>query len=115
MTAVRTSGPALRLTVLVGEDDTYQHHPLSHEIVRRAKEAGLAGASVFRGVEGFGASSAIHTTRILSMSEDLPLAIVIVDGEQEVREFARQLEGVVSDGLVLLEPVEVVRYQGEQR
>lgn len=112
---MRTAGPASRLTVLIGEDDTYHHHPLSHEIVRRAKQAGLAGASVFRGVEGFGASSAIHTTRILSMSEDLPLAIVIVDEEDKTREFARQLDGVIGDGLVLLDSVEAVRYQGEEQ
>jgi len=70
--AARTlSGPARRLTVVVGESDVVGHHPLYAEIVHRAHAAGLAGASVFRGIEGFGASSLIHTSRLLSLSEDL--------------------------------------------
>ncbi|CAM06396.1 hypothetical protein A8924_0223 [Saccharopolyspora erythraea NRRL 2338] len=101
-------GSALRLTALISEADTYEHRPLFHEIVRRAHRAGLAGASVFRGVEGFGASSAIHTTRVLSLSEDLPVAVVIVDTEQRIRDFLPQLRELVAGGLVLLEHVEVV-------
>jgi PII-like signaling protein len=101
---------ALRLTVYVGEDDVWQHKPLHHEIVRRAKAAGLAGASVFRGVEGYGEHAQIHTTRLLSMSEDLPVAVVIVDDEQRVRAFADTLGELVTEGLVTLEPVEVIRF-----
>ncbi|MFC7342635.1 DUF190 domain-containing protein [Saccharopolyspora griseoalba] len=104
-----SGGRALRLTAIVGEDDTHQHKPLYHEIVRRAREAGLAGASVFRGVEGFGASSAIHTARLLSLSEDLPVAVVIVDDEARVRAFLPELDELVGEGLVLLDEVEVVR------
>jgi PII-like signaling protein len=109
---VRLTGPALRLTVLVGEDDTWHHKPLYHEIVSRARAQGLAGASVFRGVEGYGASSLIHTTRLLSLSEDLPVAIVIVDEEERVRAFLPQLDELVNEGLVLLDEVEVIRYRG---
>lgn len=109
---MRLSGKALRLTVIIGEDDLYHHKPLYHEIVHRARTAGLAGASVFRGIEGFGASSAIHTTRLLSLSEDLPVAIVIVDEEQRVRDFLPQLDELVSEGLVTLDEVEVIRYTG---
>lgn len=109
---MRLRGKAVRLTAIVGADDTYQHKPLYHEIVRRARQAGLAGASVFRGIEGFGASSAIHTARLLSLSEDLPVAVVIVDDETRVREFVPQLDELVGEGLVLLDEVEVIRYSG---
>ncbi|MFE4356958.1 DUF190 domain-containing protein [Kitasatospora sp. NPDC056800] len=108
----RLSGPALRLTVLVGENDRWRHRPLYSEIVHRARAAGLAGTSVFRGIEGFGASSLVHTTRLLSLSEDLPVAVVIVDEEERVRAFLPQLDGMVADGLVLLDRCEVVTYAG---
>ena len=109
---MRLSGRALRLTVFVGEGDVWHHRPLYHEIVRRARDAGLAGASVFRGIEGYGASSLIHTTRLLSLSEDLPLAVVIVDDERRVRDFLPQLDELVGEGLVILDEVEVIRYAG---
>ncbi|MFS4096243.1 DUF190 domain-containing protein [Streptomyces sp. AF1A] len=106
------TGRALRLTVYIGEDDTWHHRPLYTEIVHRAHAAGLAGASVFRGVEGFGASSRIHTSRLLSLSEDLPVAVVVVDAEERVRAFLPQLDELVDGGLVTLEECEVVRYIG---
>jgi PII-like signaling protein len=80
--------------------------------VHRAHEAGLAGASVFRGIEGFGASSLIHTSRLLSLSEDLPVAVIIVDTEERVRAFLPRLDELVTEGLVILDPCEVVRYAG---
>ncbi|MEU6919470.1 DUF190 domain-containing protein [Streptomyces olindensis] len=110
----RLTGRALRLTVLVGENDTWHHKPLSSEIVHRAHAAGLAGASVFRGVEGFGASSLIHTSRLLSMSEDLPVAVVIVDTEERVRAFLPQLDELVTEGLVTLDECEVISYTGRE-
>jgi uncharacterized protein len=109
---MRLEGPALRLTIFVGEDDTWHHKPLYHEIVHRAHTAGLAGASVLRGIEGYGASSRIHTTRLLSLSEDLPVAVVIVDQENRVRAFLPQLDELVTEGLVMIDPVEVIRYVG---
>ncbi|MEU7783733.1 DUF190 domain-containing protein [Amycolatopsis sp. NPDC049159] len=105
-------GPATRLTIYLGEDDHWHHKPLYHEIVRRARAAGLAGASVLRGVEGYGASSLIHTTRILSLSEDLPVVIVIIDAEEKLRAFLPQLDELVGEGLVTLDRVEVVRHAG---
>jgi PII-like signaling protein len=108
----RPTGRALRLTVFIGENDTWHHKPLYSEIVHRAHTAGLAGASVFRGIEGFGASSLIHTSRLLSLSEDLPIAVVIVDTEPRVRAFLPQLDELVSEGLVTLEDCEVIRYSG---
>jgi PII-like signaling protein len=108
----RLTGSALRVTVLVGENDTWHRKPLYTEIVHRAHAAGLAGASVFRGIEGFGASSLIHTARLLSLSEDLPVAVVIVDTEERVRAFLPQLDELVTEGLVVLDPCEVIRYTG---
>ncbi|GAA3506131.1 DUF190 domain-containing protein [Streptomyces prasinosporus] len=105
----RPTGRALRLTVLVGEDDTWHHRPLYSEIVHRAHAAGLAGASVFRGIEGFGASSLVHTSRLLSLSEGLPVAVVVVDTEERVRAFLPELDGLVTGGLVTLDDCEVVR------
>ncbi len=112
---MRIESPALRLTIFIGEDDQWHHKPLYHEIVHRAHAAGLAGASVLRGVEGYGASSRIHTTRLLSLSEDLPLAVIIVDAEDRIRAFLPQLDELVAEGLVILDPVEVVSYVGRPR
>jgi uncharacterized protein len=89
-------GPALRLTIFVGEADRWHHRPLYTEIVHRAHAAGLAGASVLRGIEGYGASSRIHTNRLLSLSEDLPIVVVIVDAEDRVRAFLPQLDELVT-------------------
>lgn len=110
----RLHGRALRMTVFVGESDTWHHKPLYTEIVHRARKAGLAGATVFHGIEGFGASSIIHTTRLLSFSEDLPAAVIIVDDEDRIRAFLPELDELVSEGLVILDEVEVFRYVGRQ-
>jgi len=107
---MKIEGPAVRLTVFLGEDDTWHHKPLYHEIVSRAHRAGLAGASVLRGIEGYGAGSRIHTSRLLSLTEDLPLAVIIVDQEDRIRAFLPQLDELVTEGLVILDPVEVIRY-----
>lgn len=82
---MKVSGKALRLTVFIGESDLWRHKPLYTEIVHRAHRAGLAGATVLRGIEGYGASSHIHTMRLLSLSEDLPVVIVIVDPVEVIR------------------------------
>jgi len=109
---MRLTGRALRLTIFVDVDDIWHHKPLYHEIVHRAHQSGLAGATVLRGIEGFGASSAIHTSRILSLADDLPAVIIIVDTEPKVREFLPQLDELVTDGLVIVDEVDVIRYVG---
>lgn len=109
---MRLHGPALRLTIFIGETDRYHHHALYTEIVQRAHKAGLAGATVLRGMEGYGASTHIHTTRILSLNEDLPLVIVIVDDEARIRAFLPQLDEIIAEGLVMIDEVEVIKYVG---
>lgn len=101
-----------RLTIFIGESDRVGHTPLATEIVQRAHAAGLAGASVFRGVEGYGASNHIHTTRLLSLADDLPVAVVIVDTEERVRAFLAEIDELITQGLVILDDVEVVKYVG---
>jgi PII-like signaling protein len=105
-------GPARRITIFIGESDRYHHKPLYAEIVHRAHQRGLAGASVFRGIEGFGASSRIHTSRLLSLSEDLPLAIIIVDTAERTDAFLDEVAGLVTGGLIMVDDVHVHTYTG---
>jgi len=109
---VELAGRALRLTVIVGEDDVWRHRPVYSEIVVRAREAGLAGATVTRGLEGYGRRSIVHTSRLVSLSSDLPVVITIVDEEAKIRAFVPHVEEVIRGGLVTVEEVEVVRYVG---
>ena len=109
---MRLEGPGKRLTIFVGESDHHGRHPLATEIVHQAHQAGLAGASVFRGVEGYGASNHIHTTRILSLSDDLPVAIVIIDTAERIESFLPQLDELITGGLVIIEDVEVLKFVG---
>ena len=111
---MRAQDSVLRLTVFIGEADQWHHRPLYSEIIHRAHVEGLAGAAAFRGFEGFGASHHIHTTRMLSVSEHLPVTVVIVDTEDRIRAFLPQLDELIERGLVILDPVEVVRYVGRR-
>ena len=102
------AGPATRLTIFVNENDQWHHRPLHTEIVHRAHRAGLAGASTFHGSAGFGRSDTLHTARILSLSDDLPCAIVIIDAAERIRDFVAQIEELLVEALVTLDEVEVV-------
>jgi PII-like signaling protein len=109
---MKLEGSQQRLTIFIGESDSYGHKSMADEIVHRAHGAGLAGATVFRGIEGFGASNHLHTTRILSLSDDLPIAIVIVDTTERIQAFLPLLDELITEGLVILDEVEVVKYVG---
>lgn len=107
---------ATLLRIFIGESDHWQGKPLHLAIVEKAREQGLAGATVLRGMEGFGARSVIHTSRLLDLSTDLPIVIEIVDKEDRVLEFLETAKEMVQDGLATLEKVRVVFYRhGEPR
>jgi PII-like signaling protein len=106
-------GEALLARIYVGESDTYEGRPLYDVIVRHLCERGIRGASVFRGIEGFGRSSRVHTTRILALSEDLPILIEAVDEEARLRPVLAELEPMISGGLVTVERIEVVVYRSK--
>jgi hypothetical protein len=101
---------AVLLRVFIGEDDRDQGRPLYESIVLKAREMHLAGATVLRGGMGFGHSSRLHTTKILRLSEDLPLVIEIVDSDEKINAFLVELETMMSSGLVTLEKVQVLQY-----
>jgi PII-like signaling protein len=102
------------LRIFIGESDHYGHRPLYEEIVLKAREAGLAGATVFRGVMGFGRNSILHTAKILRLSEDLPMVVEIVDSLEKVEAFMPQLDEMIKDGLVTLEEVKVIHYKSSR-
>lgn len=101
---------AVLLRIFIGEEDVYQGKPLHEAIVMSARERHLAGATVLRGPMGFGKSSRLHTSKILRLSEDLPLVIEIVDGEDKINAFLPILDGMMSSGLITLEKVQVLQY-----
>ncbi|WP_042427357.1 DUF190 domain-containing protein [Streptacidiphilus anmyonensis] len=103
-------GVRLRMTVYVRESARWHHRPVYSEIVHRAHVAGLAGAGVFRGIEGYGRHGRVHTTRLLDLAEDLPIAVVVVDEEARVRAFVPEVREVLGEGngLITLDRVEVV-------
>jgi PII-like signaling protein len=104
---------AVLLRIFIGEDDKAGRQPLYEAIVLKAREMHLAGATLLRGPMGFGRSSRLHTTKILRLSEDLPIVIEIVDAEDKINEFLPVLDAMMGSGLVTLEKVKVLRYGTE--
>ena len=102
------------LRVFVGESDKVGHRPLYEEIVLKAREAGLAGATVLRGVMGFGKNSILHTAKILRLSEDLPMVVEIVDSLEKIEAFVPTLDEMIKDGLVTIEKVRVIHYKSSR-
>ena len=100
------------LRVFLGESDQWHGKPLYEAIVLKARELHLAGATVLRGPMGFGANSRLHTTKILRLSEDLPMVIEIVDSREKIDELMPHIDEMVQEGLVTLENVRVIRYRG---
>lgn len=101
---------AMLLRIFVGERDRHGHQPLYEAIVIKAREEGLAGATVLRGLLGFGCSSVLHTAKILELSEDLPMVVEIVDTEPRITAFLEHVDRMLESALVTLEKVRVLRY-----
>jgi PII-like signaling protein len=110
---MRLEGPARRLTVLVDEADRAPHSdkPLYCEIVHLAHEMGLAGASAFHGIEGYGASRHVHVSRILSLSPNLPVAVILVDTPDRIDAFVPLVRGLVRGGLITVEDLRAVGHR----
>lgn len=99
------------LRIFIGETSRSEGHPLYEAIVRKARKLGLAGATVLKGVMGYGANSAIHTTRVLRLSEDLPMIVEIVDSREKIDLILPYLDEHVNDGMITMENVTVIKYQ----
>jgi len=109
------SGEQVLVRVFIGESDKWHHRPLTTELVERLRKEGFAGATVFRGVAGFGARSVLHSTHLLRLSEDLPVVIEIVDSEEHVERLVPILDEMVHEGLVTMEKVKVLKYAAGSR
>ncbi len=108
---MRLEGEGTLLRLFIGESDTWHGTPLYEAIVERVRREGLAGATVLRGIEGFGADSRIHTARILRLSEDLPIVIEIVDTPERIERVVPILDEMVGEGMLTLERVHIVSYR----
>lgn len=108
---MKLEGEGLLVRIFVGESDRWDGMALYEAIVQRARDKGLAGATVLKGIEGFGAHNFIHTTRILRLAEDLPIVIEIVDQKAKIEAFLPELDELIPEGLVTLEPVQVILYR----
>lgn len=111
---MKLEGEGTLLRIFIGELDKWHHQPLYEAIVLKARERGLAGATVLRGPMGFGAHSRLHTAKILRLSEDLPVIIEIVDKEKRIQSFLPELDQMIPDGLVTTEKVHVIIYRAGQ-
>src|ERR1700759_4146735 len=99
------------LRIFIGESDQWHGKPLYEAIVLRAREAGLAGATMLRGLMGYGANSRIHTAKLLRLSEDLPVIVEIVDSEEKITNFLPMIDEMVQEGLVTLEDIKIIQYR----
>ena len=108
---MKLSGAGKVLRIFIGESDKYNGKPLHEAVVMKARELNLAGASVFRGIMGYGASSRIHSTKLLSISEDLPVTVEIVDTEENINKILPFLDETVKEGLITMENVNVIKYR----
>ena len=108
---MKLEGEGQLVRIFIGERDRWHGSPLYEAIVARARSEGLAGATVIRGLMGFGAKSRIHTAKVLRLSEDLPIVIEIVDRADRLEKFLPMLDEMVADGLVTVERVQVIMYR----
>lgn len=112
---MRIDGPALQARIYIGESDRWEGRPLYEAIVELLRERGVAGATVLRGIEGYGRAARVHTSRILRLSEDLPVLIEVVDREDRLRSVLPEVDAMVDEGLITLEHVEVIAYRSPER
>jgi len=112
---MKLEGEGKLLRIFIGESDTWHGKPLYEAIVQVARSEGLAGATVLRGIEGFGADSRLHTSRILRLSEDLPVVIEIVDTAEKVESVLPKLDEMVGEGMLTIERVHVIAYRGQPK
>lgn len=111
---MRIDGPALLARIYIGESDRWEGRPLYEAIVHLLREQGIAGATVLRGIEGYGRAARVHTAHILRLSEDLPILIEVVDNEERLRAVLPQIDAMVDGGLITLEHVEVMAYRSPE-
>jgi hypothetical protein len=111
---MKITGEGKLLRIFIGESDRCHGRPLYEALVEKARALGLAGATVWRGIEGYGARSRIHTAKILRLSEDLPIIVEIVDSDEKIRAALPELDAMIeatgSGGLVTLEKTEIIKY-----
>jgi PII-like signaling protein len=112
---MRIEGEGKLLRIFIGESDRWQGKPLYEAIVERVRNEGLAGATVVRGIEGFGAESHLHTSRILRLSEDLPVVIEIVDLQDRIERVIPILDQMVGEGMITIEDVHIIAYRGSDK
>jgi PII-like signaling protein len=112
---MRMEGEGKLLRIFIGESDRWQGKPLYEAIVELVRKEGLAGATVVRGIEGFGADSRLHTSRILRLSEDLPVVVEIVDTGENIERVLPMLDPMVSEGMLTVERVHVIAYRGSSK
>jgi len=108
---MKIEGPGKLLRIFIGESDRWEGRSLAEAIILMLRKEGLAGATVVRGIEGFGAASRIHTAHILQLSEDLPIVIEVVDQEERIRAVLPKLDEMVIEGLICLADVDIVMYR----
>ncbi len=106
---------AERIRIYTGEDDKYKGRPLVDFIVEEARRLGLAGATAFRGLSGFGANSRLHTSKILRLSEDMPIVIEIVEHPERLAPLLEKLDEVMGEGMITKEPVDVIFYRHNKK
>jgi len=113
--AMKIEGEGQILRIFIGESDRWNGQPLYEAIVRKARAAGVAGATVLRGLEGFGAHSRLHTAKLLCLSSDLPIVVEIVDKAERIAQFLPELDRMVDEGMITLEKVHVLAYRHNEK
>lgn len=114
MSQFKFSGPGRRLRIFIGEQHKYKHYPLYHALVLIAQELDMAGITVCKGMEGFGAASRIRTSRLIELSSDLPVIVEVIDSEEYIERYLLAIDDLIEDGLIILDNVEIIRYSSYQ-